>query len=740
MSIDRISSKKLPDYFNREESPGFKFDTGPYVGVVKDNRDPSRSGRLQVWIAELGGDETDTKNWRTVSYASPFLGSTTHEAYSENTGQGSDKNTFKTVRHTYGMWFNVPDIGNFVLCTFVAGDATRGYYFASIPNQLGHHMVPAIASSSDVDAENIEDSQIRSLYQAGKIGPELPVTEFNEYNKKVNWPEFVKEKKPLHEPQVKILIEQGTDRPKLTRSRGSIFSTTQRETPMGVFGISTPGRSITAPPAMSAQINERKIKTRQGGHTFVMDDGDTSSLKGKNNLTRWRSSSGHQILMDDSDNILYISNSNGSTWIEMTGTGHINIYSTNSVNLRTATDLNLHVDRDFNLQVNGDFNVKVNNDINIESQNTTLRSDQESKIYGGTVSIGSQGRIDLEATSEGTFTAKAALKLTGEPVLINSGRGPKINKPRDIALKTHADTKKDGNGQWQIEPNKIKSVSKIVPTHEPWERKTGRDSNASNASAGPADNQSTDITQGNPPGTRSPSAGRTPLRDSSQQVVTDSSGNPILSGSTESAPGIIDADSKKVTRQAPASLMKDGNAPNFPNGLGNGLLSPDQAKALAVQIGYSESGNNYQAENSIGYIGKYQMGAQALVDMGYIKRSAWEELKTNKKVLNDENSWTGRDGIKSKEDFLYSPSVQEDTYRRYLEANLSTGLRTGYISRNDDPATIGGKLAAASLLGVGGAKKWLETGSGQDAFGTTGSTYYNRGRYAILYLSDSGKG
>ena len=722
MSIDRVAGKAIPDHFNREQSPGFKFDSGPYIGVVKDNRDPTRSGRLQVWIAELGGDETNPSNWRTVSYASPFLGSTTQEPYGPDTGgKGSDKNTFKTVRHTYGMWAAVPDIGNFVLCIFVAGDATRGYYFASIPNQLGHHMTPAVGSSQHIDGTSIEDATVRSLYQAGKIGPELPVVEFNEYNKNVDWPEFVKQKKPLHEPQVKILIEQGTDRSKLTGSRGSITSTSQRETPSGVFGISTPGRSIKPPPAATDLVEQRKVRTRLGGHSFVMDDGDTSSLKGANNLTRWRSSGGHQILMDDTANILYISNSNGSTWIEMTGTGHINIYSTNNVNLRTAADFNLHVDRDFNLQVDGDFNVKVKNAFNLETTSTTSRSEKETKIFGGTISVGSTGRIDLDAASEGSFTAKGALKFTGEPILMNSGRGPKISKPRDLAIKTHPDTKKDGQGQWQIEADKIKSVAKIVPTHEPWERKTGVDSNCCNAPAGPGDNQSSNIAQGSPPDTGAAGTGTTP----------------------GSGAGIQDAAQTPVTRRAPASMMKDPNAPNHPNGFGNGLLSPDQAKALSVQLAYSESSGDYTKQNQFGYLGKYQFGAAALVDAGYIKPSAYEQYggsSGGNRSLSDPSAWTGKGGVYSKENFLNNPAAQEAAHVTYTEDIISKGLKNGYLSRSEDAGTTGGKIMTAHLLGLGGAQKWLATGSGKDANGTTGSTYFNRGKAAVDYLSDSNKG
>lgn len=730
MSIDRISSKELPDYIKREDSPGFRFDSGPYIGKVKDNRDPERSGRIQVWIPELGGDETDPRFWRTVAYASPFLGATVQNDPEQKQNPGSRENKWTETRHVYGMWFNVPDLENLVLCTFVAGDATRGYYFACIPNQLTHHMVPGLASSDKVDKEKIQDSKIKSLYQAGKIGPELPVTEFNEYNKDITWPKFQDEKKPLHEPQVKILIEQGLDRPSLTKNRGRITTTSQRETPAGVFGISTPGRSIKEPPKQDDLVEKRKIKTRQGGHTFVMDDGDNSDQKGKNNLTRWRSSAGHTILMDDTDNLLYIINSNGTAYVEITGTGHINIYSQNSINIRTAADFNLHVDKDLNLQVDGNMNIKVKKDLNVETNNTVARSIENTTIFGDKgIKIGSENTVDLEAFKSGSFTTKEELRFTGDDVLINSGRGPKVTKPRDITIKTHPDTKKSSSGQWEIEKDKIKSVSKIVPTHEPWERKTGKDSTASNSPAAPSDQQSNDITQESTPSSKT--------TQPSAQSTQPSTG--------ESSPGLESAKNTKLGNVAPPSAMKSENAPNHPNGFGDGLLSPDQAKALSVQLGYSESRNNYKPDppNPYGFIGKYQMGAAALVDAGYIKRSAYEQRDRSKSandVLNDPGAWTGKDGVYSKQGFEGSPSAQEAAHVTNTENIIRNGIKSGYISRSDDPGTVGGKVMAAHLLGVAGAKKWYETGIGQDANGATGGLYYNRGKYAVEKLADGNKG
>jgi hypothetical protein len=78
-NLDTISNK-LPDWAtNNDTVPGLKYNNGPFIGKIKENRDPLRLGRLQVYIADLGGSENDITNWRTVMYASPYLGSTDQE-------------------------------------------------------------------------------------------------------------------------------------------------------------------------------------------------------------------------------------------------------------------------------------------------------------------------------------------------------------------------------------------------------------------------------------------------------------------------------------------------------------------------------------------------------------------------------------------------------------------------------------------------------------------------------------
>ena len=72
-----------------------------------------------------------------------------------------------------------------------------------------------------------------------------------------------------------------------------------------------------------------------------------------------------------------------------------------------------------------------------------------------------------------------------------------------------------------------------------------------------------------------------------------------------------------------------------------------------------ESGGNYQAINSYGYLGKYQMGEAALIDSGYYTKDGTAN--------NDwRGQWTGKDGISSSIDFLKNTDAQETAIRDYM--------------------------------------------------------------------------
>ena len=148
-------------------APNYKLDRGgvtsqfgPFIGIVKNNVDPTRQGRLQVYIEQFAGGNPDDKTaWTTVSYCPPFYGATPprpgKKGDTDSVGGYLDGNP-----QSYGMWFTPPDVGVSVLCVFASGDPSFGYYIGCIPDQGITHMVPAIGSSKAFDLQNRDQKAI----------------------------------------------------------------------------------------------------------------------------------------------------------------------------------------------------------------------------------------------------------------------------------------------------------------------------------------------------------------------------------------------------------------------------------------------------------------------------------------------------------------------------------------------------------------------------------------------------
>lgn len=459
--------------FDRGGSP---TEMGPYIGVIVNNVDPTRSGRLQVYIEEFGDTKqsgkpnlTDKSLWRTVSYCPPFFGSTPRP--DSGNGGGSDSIGEYTVNNnSYGMWFVPPDIGVKVLCFFVSGDPNQGYYVGCIPQPQCNHMVPAIGAVPKDQRKETNNAQLSYFNKVSQV----PVTEINIDNEGITKdPKFFDKKKPIHSYVAMTLFQQGLINDTV---RGSVSSSSQRESPSQCFGISTPGRFIFQGNLPRDQTflrdvqNETpegaQIKGRRGGHTFVMDDGDA---QGVSNMIRLRTAEGHQITMSDANNCFYFIHSNGQTWLEFGQEGTVDIFSTNSVNVRTRGTINLHADEDINMYAGGKLNMK-------SMKGTTIQSEEKLDIVSkAEMSIFSQIAIGVKA--EGTIGFNTALfgvdatgivNLSGELILLNGGPPTIISEPDGIPEYKLPDTEYRSDTGWQVVPNKITSIVSRAPTHEPY--------------------------------------------------------------------------------------------------------------------------------------------------------------------------------------------------------------------------------------------------------------------------------
>lgn len=467
---DKVQGNKTANWADRSRVAGHQLDTATYIGIVKNNVDPIRSGRLQVWIPEFSGNQNDSDEnnklfWRTVNYASPFFGSTFQPEKSKN-------NTFDSTNQTYGMWMVPPDVGNQVLCTFVNGDPNRGYWFACISPTLSHYMVPAMAAGNKL--ANVSPVMAPSIVKNSQPPQGLPVNEFNENAPDAIKGNFYENEKPIHEFQANVLFKQGLDR---DSTRGAVSSSSQRETPSQVFGISTPGRPDGNDPADDPAYRDKlaagkisqtdyAVKRRKGGHQFVMDDGDTL---GTDQLLRLRSAGGHQVLMHDSKKTMYIANSEGSVWIELSESGHMHIYTAGGFNLRTEGELNMHA-KTIKMQSEGDFNIAAGNGFNVSASTLSLTGINGALLYGGKVNIGSGGSMTLGA-SQISVGASGAIAVNGSTIDLNNGGGGNSIGPATLQAYKHDDTSYDQKSRlWSTVVEGASSIVGVMPAHEPWAR------------------------------------------------------------------------------------------------------------------------------------------------------------------------------------------------------------------------------------------------------------------------------
>jgi len=435
----------------------------PVFGVVKDNVDPVRMGRIQVYLLDLNGqDQDNADSWITVGQLPNFYGYTQPRAGKEK----DDFGTYERNPHSYGAWQSPPEIGTVVICMFVNGDPNFGYYIGCVPNPDALQMVPAIGATSNVVLNNTEASSYGGATR-------LPVTNINPNNPKSNDPDYFTMAKPVHSYTAAIMNQQGIIRDPI---RGPISTSAQRESPSRVgWGVSTPGRPIyegnyTDDSVLQAALADNpnvKVVGRKGGHSIVMDDGD---VVGNDQLIRIRTALGHQILMSDNGQTLMILHSNGQSYIELGKEGTIDMFSTNSVNIRTQGDLNLHADND--------VNINAAKKLNIQADSITVSSEKDYKQrVGGDNIIQTLGKfthkvggaMSMAASGVASYSSSLVTFINGLFVNLNTGQTYVI--PKEVPIPTnvaHTDTLYDKAKGFLAAPGKLISIVSRAPAHAPW--------------------------------------------------------------------------------------------------------------------------------------------------------------------------------------------------------------------------------------------------------------------------------
>jgi len=665
---------------NRGRGTAYKYDKGgvpsefgPFIGIIKSSIDSTRAGRLRVYIEAFGGENPDDEsNWRTVNYLPHFYGATEHAGGNDGTGN------FVGNRHTYGMWFTPPDIGTRVFCFFADGDPNQGYYSGCVPDPGLGHMIPGIAGSPKYDKAG---AAAGSFY--GGVGS-VPVTEINGENPEVfEDSRFWDRAKPIHSTHAYSIFQQGLINDDI---RGPISSSSQRESPSSVFGVSTPGKPIYAGGFSETDIKSKlekgevtedqvKVIGRRGGHTLVMDDGD---LEGNDQLIRIRTAKGHQITMSDDGNCFYITHANGQSWLEFGAQGTVDVFSTNSVNVRTQGTINLHADKDINMYAGQNINMLSKQRLNLESTYVNIRAEAEFKAYSKLkISVRADQTLALDAGKVGSFDGGDNLALTAGCVALNSGGSIPVSPATAIPKNKVSDSTFNSSTGWQSQSGKLETIATRVPTHEPYPFHNLGVANSVNLGG----------------------VAQTPLPTATQTALT------------------------QVSSFAPTGIeLKDFTAISKASG-NIETLNSDQVTGIMGQLA-KDTGQRYNEFSANKGIGQFGLSADQLESAGYLTPGTIDRFLTDptststdsygntttqlERVLSSSTVWTNKGGVSDLTSFLNNASLQEDAVQDVFVANVSQLRANGVVKGTETPNDLGAILNASVSYGVNDTVKWAK--------------------------------
>lgn len=417
---------------------------GPFLAKVVSIVDPTYMGTLQVEILSyVGGYEKRETQLHQVKYISPFFGSTSEDHLSQ-------VNDYNGTQKSYGMWMVPPDPGNIVLVFFIDGKANQGYWMGCVPTADMNFQVPGHAATQ---------------YHVDGKKKRVPVAEYNKKALTVCASDTTTNRKPAS-PLEKALLDQGTIE---DDSRGITTSSARRDLPSMVFGISTPGPTDHKGPIgkegkHESEITNKKV-SRLGGSTFVMDDGDdkwvrkTKPSEGPpdyasieddksglreiphNELVRIRTRTGHQILLHNSEDLIYIGNSRGTAWIELTSDGKMDVYCEDSISFRTKSDFNFYADRDINFEAKRHVNIKAGEEMQLETglgYNVVVGKNGKITVSDGDFDLKTnKGSNKFTASKDTDIKSVGKHKETAGQIHMNSSGAPASPATEAKRLKTH---------------------------------------------------------------------------------------------------------------------------------------------------------------------------------------------------------------------------------------------------------------------------------------------------------------
>lgn len=610
---------------------------GIYEGIVKENSDFQRMGRLGVWVPELGSPEEDGDGWVNAMYLTPFGGATSMSKVAED-------QTYDGTQRSYGFWAIPPDPDNRVAVQFLNGDPSRAVWVGCFYQQYRNTMVPNIPKHNN--------------YQYGEQVPGA------EPNISEGAPSGDGSERPYHREHYEAIRNQGLEEDPIRgySQHGATSSPLSK-----VYGMLTPK-----------------------GHYWSMEDTE------KDEKIRIRTIGGAQILLDDANSVVYITNQAGNGWVEIDKDGKIMVYSDEGIACRSKKDISLVADRDLlfeagrntilktkdqtfiettdlfediedkhDVDIGGkrserikehDQNITQNQTIHVEGQCTVgvdkeYNLNVENNVDISTKSkfnlsveeemrIGSRGDASFSSMKKTNIISQKNIALSGKKVIENSGGNaepptppqpakPKVSDIPERPTYDYEDTnqKKQDNGTGR---RQVASLASAYPTHEPSKQHSkpsyDRDENADDAG------QSNQSGGGDSNSDNSPDSGgdSTPDSGSGDTGGNDTGGSDSGGGGDDAAPGgsvdigKVKRDLKRHESYETEVYPDPLHGASVPTGGVGHVLLPNERSEFSIGDTVSHERIEQWLDDDVG---------KAINGCKKIYGSSWDGLSTNRKNI-----------------------------------------------------------------------------------------------------------
>jgi len=374
------------------------------LATVMDNRDPTRTGKLKVWVQNSQSDSDSKGSWLTASYLSPFAGRTPGTPGAESYSQ---------FPKGYGFWAVPPDVGTTVAIFFANGNIHDCWWFACGYDDRMNTMVPGSAT--------------QTLPNSG-YDMAVPITDYDR-----NTLQTEMDQKYVNVPLVAGLTKQNL---LYDQQKGAANRSSTRQTTSTVYGMSSPrGNSfiiddgytdaeLTAP---NWDQDPDSYQNTQLGNAV----NDTTVGQRKNEGIVLRTRSGAQFLLSEDQGNVFLINRDGTARFEMTPDGQITVHSDKSITIRTDEDFNLTVARDMNVEIGGNFNMHTQGasklnlvgslDVKVDGQVVINTGADLRLVASASIRVQSGSSTNITSGSNTAITASSTVDITGTSVNLTGG-------------------------------------------------------------------------------------------------------------------------------------------------------------------------------------------------------------------------------------------------------------------------------------------------------------------------------